>query len=299
MPSLKRKALLFGLTAVCLLLWACGDRRGGPVIAKVNGAKLTLEDLHAEIPEYYQNSVTFEQKLQFVDRWIDSEVLYQEALRRGLQRDALLREKIRAAEKTILIAELVQRELEDRVRVTEEEASEYYQAHLDDFTRKADEVRASQILVPTLEEARKIRREIEGGGDFAQLALKHSVDPSAEQGGDLGYFAGQDVLQEIAKSAFSLAPGSLSQPIKTEFGYHLISVTDIKKKGTVRSFDLVRDEINDRFYAVKELEELELFLEELRENSSIKKNLELLQTTSSAQESSSVPLDGGDADSSL
>lgn len=288
---LKTKVLLCGLATVCLLFWACGDKRE-PVIAKVDGAKLTLQDLYAEIPEYYQNSVTFEQKLQFVDRWINSEVLYQEAVRRGLQRDVLLREKIRVAEKTILITELIQRELQDRVQVTEEEADEYYQAHLDDFIRKTDEVRASQILVPTLEEARRIRGEIEAGGDFAQLALKYSVDPSAEQGGDLGYFTQQDVLQEIAKSAFSLSPGVLSQPIKTEFGYHLITVTDIKKKGTVRSFELVRDEISSQFYEAKELEHLELFLEELRENSSIKKHLELLRTASSPEESTFVPPEG-------
>ena len=284
MTLLKTTVLLFGLTAICLIFWGCGDKQE-TVIAKVNGAKITLEDLYAEIPEYYQNSVTFEQKSQFVERWINSEILYQEALRRGLQRDALLREKIRAAEKNILIAELIQRELRDRVQVTEEEARQYYQDHLNDFTRKADEVRASQILVPTLEEAQKIRREIEAGGSFTQLAREHSVDPSAEQDGDLGYFAQQDVLQEVAKMAFSLSPGALSQPVKTEFGYHLITVADVKKKGTVRSFELVRDEISSQFYAIKELEQLELFLEELRDNSSISKNLEILRATSSAEES--------------
>jgi len=287
MTLLKSKEFLVGLGMICLLWWACGEKQE-TVIAEVNGAKITLEDLYAEIPEYYQDSVTFEQKSQFVERWINSEVLYQEALRRGLQRDAFLREKILAAEKNILIAELIQRELQDRVQVTDEEAHQYYQDHLDDFTRKADEVRASQILVPTLEEAQKIRREIEAGGSFAQFAREYSVDPSAEQDGDLGYIAQQDVLQEVAKMAFSLSPGALSQPVKTEFGYHLITVTDVKKKGTVRSFELVQDEINGQFYAQKELEQLELFLEELRDNSSISKNLEILRTTSSVEESTSI-----------
>lgn len=293
MTALDTKGGLLGLVVAFVLFSGCGHKKE-TVIATVNGVKLTLEDLYAEVPESYQDSVTQEQKRQFVERWINSEVLYQEALRRGLQRDAYIKGKIRAAEKNILIAELIQRELQNRAQVTEEEAREYYQTHLDEFTRKDDEVRASQILVPTLEEARKIRREIEAGADFARLARKCSVDPSAEQDGDLGYFTRQEVLHEVAKVAFSLPVGALSQPIKTEFGYHLITVTDIKKKGTVRSFELVRDEITGQFSEQKGLEQLELFLEELKENSSIKRHPELLQATSSRAESSFVPPGGED-----
>lgn len=284
---LKTKGIWFSLLAACILLWRCGEKKE-TVIARVNGAKLTLEDLYAEIPEDYLNYITQEQKVRFVELWINGEVFYQEALRRGLQREAQIEERIRAIEKNILIAELVQRELHNRVRVTEEEAHGYYQAHLDDFTRKADEVRASQILVPTLEEARRIRKEIEAGGAFAQLALEHSVDPSAEQGGDLGYFAREDVLSEVATAAFSLSPGTPSQPIKSEFGYHLITVTDKKKKGSVRSFDLVRDEIIGQLSVKKEREQLDLFLQELKENCSIKQHLEPLSSTSTPVESTVV-----------
>jgi peptidyl-prolyl cis-trans isomerase C len=272
----------------CLLLWGCG-RKEQTVLAKVNGAELTLDDLYAEIPEYYWDSVTQEQKLQFLERWINGELLYQESLRRGLQRNATIKERVRAAEKSILIAELIQQELNERVQVTEEETHEYYLAHQDEFTRKADEVRASQILVPTLDEAMKIRRELEAGGDFQQLAREHSVDPTADQGGDLGYFSREDVLQEVAKVAFSLSPGAVSQPVKSEFGYHLITVTDIKKKGSVRSLNLVEEEIIGQFTAQKEVEELNQFLEELKGKSRIDQNLELLSSASPPGENTSVP----------
>lgn len=285
---LHPKGFWFGLVVACALLCRCGGREE-TVIATVNGAELTLEDLYAEIPKDYLNSVTQEQKLEFIDRWINSEVLYQEAVRRGLQREAQIREKIRTVEKNILIAELVQRELQNRVHVAEEDALEYYEAHPDDYTRKVDEVRIAQILVPTIEEARKIRKEIEAGGDFAQLAREHSVDPTAEYGGDLGYFAREDLLSEVAKAAFSLSPGALSQPVKTEFGYHLITVIDKKKKGSVRAFDLVKEEIIAQFSAKREIEQLELFLEELKENSSIKQHFELLSVTPLPAENTVVP----------
>ncbi len=286
----KTNDLWSGLVIVCLLLGGCGGKKD-PVIATVNGARLTLEDLYAEIPPYYLDSITQEQKIQFVERWINGELLYQEALRRGLQRETHIKAKIRAAEKTILIADLIQQELQNRIQVTEQEVLDYYQSHVDDFTRKADQVRAQQILVPTLEEAQKIRREFEAGGDFTRLASRHSVDPSAEQGGDLGFFSQEDVVPEVSKVAFSASPGALSVPIKTEFGYHLIIVTDTKKAGSALSLDLVRDEINNQLSAQKELEEMDLFLLELKEQSSIDQHMELLRSSLAPAESAFVPQD--------
>jgi len=287
---LKVKGILCTLLTICVVICACG-RKEETVLASVNGTEFTLDDLYAEIPEDYWDSVTQEQKLQFLERWINGELLYQESLSRGLQREPQIKERVRAAEKNILIAELIQQELDERVQVTDEEAREYYLAHQDDFARKADEVRASQILVPTLDEARRIRQELEAGGDFAQLAHEHSVDPTAEQGGDLGYFSREEVLHDLSKAAFSLSPGAVSQPIKSEFGYHLITVTDMKKKGSVRSLDLVKEEITSQFAAQKELEELTLFLEELKGKSSVKQNLELLGSAHIPGETSSVPGD--------
>jgi peptidyl-prolyl cis-trans isomerase C len=272
---------------VLFLFWGCGHREE-TLIASVNGTKLTLEDLYAEVPEEYLDSITGEQKRQFLQRWINAELLYQEALRQGLQRDPTIKEEIREAERNILIADLIQRELDRRVVVTEEEALAYYQAHASDYTRKADEIRASQILVPTYEEASRIRKEIEAGGDFARWAREHSVDPSAQQGGDLGFFARQDVLPELTKFAFSSSPGTLSPPIKTEFGYHILTITDSRKAGSVRSFELVRDEIDGQFSMAKERQELDQLLQELRENSSIKQNLSLLDIAHSPSESTSA-----------
>ena len=281
------------LSMVFFLFWGCGHQEE-TVIASVNGTKLTLEDLYAEVPEEYLDSITGEQKRQFLDRWINAELLYQEALRQGLQRDPTIKEEIREAERTILIADLIQRELDRRIMVTDEEALAYYQAHVEEYTRGADEVRASQILVATFEEASRIRKEIEAGGDFARLAKEHSVDPSAQQGGDLGFFGSLDVLQELSKFAFSSSPGTLSPPIKTEFGYHLLTITNSKKAGTVRSFELVRDEIIGQFSMAKERQELDKLLQELRENSSIKQNLSLLDIAHSPSESTSaIPRNDG------
>ena len=269
---------LFCLFLVLLLPSGCG-RGEDAVLAKVNGVRLTREDLRAEIPPDYYSSVTPDQKRDFVEQWINSEVLYQEALRRGLQRQPETKKRIRSSEKNILISELIQQELSARTRVTPEEARTYYQSHPEEFTRQQDEMRASQILVPTLEEANSIRRQIEEGADFSRLARERSDDPSSIEGGDLGYFTREDLLSEISKAVFAAAPGVLLKPIKTEFGYHVLLVTDLQKKGTVVLFEHVQDEISGRLSREKERQELDLFLEELRLASSIVQNEKALADT--------------------
>ena len=87
-------------------------------------------------------------------------------------------------------------------------------------------VKASHILVETEDEALKLKQEIEGGKDFAQAAMEVSLCPSGQNGGDLGYFSRGQMVKEFEDAAFSMQKGQVSNPVKTQFGYHLIYLTD-------------------------------------------------------------------------
>ncbi len=87
-------------------------------------------------------------------------------------------------------------------------------------------VKASHLLVKTEEEAIKIKNEIANGKDFAQAAKEVSLCPSGQNGGDLGYFTKGQMVKEFENAAFSMNVGEVSNPIKTQFGYHLIYLTD-------------------------------------------------------------------------
>ena len=89
-----------------------------------------------------------------------------------------------------------------------------------------EEVRASHILVQTEEEANKLYDEIKGGKDFADVAAMVSLCPSGATGGDLGFFGRGMMVKPFEDAAFSLEVGELSKPVKTQFGWHLILVTD-------------------------------------------------------------------------
>jgi len=90
------------------------------------------------------------------------------------------------------------------------------------------QVRASHLLVKTKEEVEQLRTEIINGKDFAEVAKEVSLCPSKAQGGDLGYFGKGQMVPEFEKAAFSLPVGEVSEPIKTQFGWHLLIVTGQK-----------------------------------------------------------------------
>lgn len=87
-------------------------------------------------------------------------------------------------------------------------------------------VRASHILVDDESKAKKLKEEIDAGADFANVAKKHSLCPSKNQGGDLGFFGKGQMVREFEDAAFSLSVGAVSEPVKTQFGYHLILVRE-------------------------------------------------------------------------
>lgn len=87
-------------------------------------------------------------------------------------------------------------------------------------------VKASHILVKKQSEALKIQEELNKGEEFGKLARKYSQCPSKKRGGDLGYFGKGQMVKEFETVAFKLEKGKVSEPVKTQFGYHLILRTD-------------------------------------------------------------------------
>jgi peptidyl-prolyl cis-trans isomerase C len=107
-----------------------------------------------------------------------------------------------------------------------------------------EEVHARHILVPTEDEAKAILVQLKGGADFATLAKEKSKDPGAAEGGDLGYFTKDQMVPEFADVAFKLDKGQLSDPVKTQFGWHIIKVEDKRTKPTP-TFDQVKPQIEN------------------------------------------------------
>jgi parvulin-like peptidyl-prolyl isomerase len=125
----------------------------------------------------------------------------------------------------------------DSVQVTESEIKKYYEQHLEDY-KKPPQCKLKYIKLPLqpspadIKEAEERINEIyemlQRGEKFEDLAMEYSEDPSAERGGDLGFFGKGRMVPEFEEPAFALDVGEISEPIKTRFGWHIIKVTDIQ-----------------------------------------------------------------------
>jgi len=104
------------------------------------------------------------------------------------------------------------------------------------------EVRARHILVETEDEAKAVKAELDKGADFAELAKKKSKDPGASDGGDLGFFTKEQMVPEFSAVAFALEPGKISDPVKSQFGWHIIKVEE-KRNRKAPEFDQVKAQI--------------------------------------------------------
>ncbi|HEX6465456.1 MAG TPA: peptidylprolyl isomerase [Vicinamibacterales bacterium] len=162
---------------------------------------------------------------------------------------------------------------------TDAEAKDFYEKNPDKF-KQEEQVRASHILVrvqPNADEKAKARakaeidsvlKQLKAGGDFAKLAQQHSQDSSAAQGGDLGYFPRGQMVLEFDKAAFALPVGQLSGIVTTQFGYHVLKVTDKKPARTV-PFDEAQAQIKQFLEQQKKQQAADGFIEGLKKKAKI------------------------------
>lgn len=122
--------------------------------------------------------------------------------------------------------------LKDDIKISEEDIAKYYEENKANFTEE-EQVKASHILVEKEDLAKEIKKKLEDGEDFAKLAKEYSTDEGTkENGGDLGFFGKGKMVEPFDKAAFTLPIGEVSEPIKSEFGYHIILVNEKKEAKT-------------------------------------------------------------------
>jgi len=194
---------------------------------------------------------------------------------RGLDRASLMRE----LERNLVIGKYINDNVTSKITVTPEEAAEYYKSHTEEF-RHPDMVRTSHILImvtegATADQDRLARQRAEAilararkGEDFAKLAQETSMDSSASQGGDIGYVTPGQVDPAYQAAAFSLAVGSLSDPVRSRVGYHIIKVTDKKKEG-IATLDESRVQLTEFLKNQKSDRQLQQLVDQLRKEAKI------------------------------
>lgn len=287
---------------VAIILFALNFKpageQGDDVLAIVNGVQITQNDVQRQyslLPPQYRGTVTIE---AILNQTIQEELLVQEAVAQGinveeeeidemvqfiLDQNSLTLEQLseRLAESNLtmdylrdfykrkfLLTKLLNVTVLSLIEITDEEIGLYYEQNQDLFTSPKS-IQASHILVETVEEAEDIILELDRGGDFADLAGNRSIGPTSVSGGDLGYFTEGQMVKPFEEAAFALDVGEISHPVKTQFGYHVIKVTDVREAG-LTPIDEVEEQIRAQIFSTKQISVIKTYVSQLRAKADVK-----------------------------
>ncbi len=232
-PALIRTPARCAL-ALALLLSAAplSAQEAGPdtVVATVNGAAITLGDLQAvrqdlpQLPPEMPGEIIYDGIRQ---QLVNQRLLSLAAEAAGISAEDAVTRTLEIQRQGLLAQFYLRRVVEERL--TDAAVQAAYDARYG-ATPPVREVRASHILVSEEAKAQELRAEIEAGADFADLAREHGTDGTRNTGGDLGFFTRDVMVAPFADAAFAMEVGAVSQPVQTQFGWHLIKLTESREQ---------------------------------------------------------------------
>ena len=223
-----------------------------PVLATVNGQPLKLSDVetfYESLPPQYRQIPLEQIRDQLLERLVEQRLVADAARAAGMHKRPDVQKRIDFATQGLLNEIYFSERI--GAEVTEDRVREEYQKSIA-LQPKREEVRARHILVKTRDAAIAIITEIRGGADFSELARTKSTGPSSRNGGDLGFFAQEQMVPAFSEAAFALKPGEITrEPVQTQFGWHVIKVEERRVAGT-SSFEeaagKIRQELSEKAF---------------------------------------------------
>lgn len=214
------------------------------ILAVVGTKEITTMDVDSALqglgPQRAMQFQSEDGRKKLLEDLINQELFYLNAIENGADEEEEFKNEMKKIKENFLKQYSIGKLLSN-VKVEEKEAKEFYENNKEQFI-SAEGVQASHILVEDESQAKEISAEINNGLSFEDAAKKYSKCPSNERGGDLGFFSKGQMVPEFENAAFNMEKGEVSEPVKTQFGYHIIKLTD-KKDADTKSFDEVKDNI--------------------------------------------------------
>jgi peptidyl-prolyl cis-trans isomerase C len=213
-----------------------------PVLAKVNGAEIRQSDVALAEEELGPSLAQMDpatKKDNVLAFLIDMKIVAKAAEDKKIENSEDFKKRLAFTRNRLLMDSLLASE--GKAATSDEAMKKVYEEAAKQISGE-QEVHARHILVETEDEAKAIKAELAKGADFAELAKKKSKDPGASDGGDLGFFTKEQMVPEFSAVAFALEPGKISDPVKSQFGWHIIKVEE-KRNRKAPDFDQVKSQI--------------------------------------------------------
>jgi len=286
--SKKTLAILAVLIVAAIAVFIFLSTRSD-VVAKVGSESLTKDDLYTFFVEQNGeaaldtlitknliNQEVDKEKITVSSKEIDAELQElvdsyggEETFEQQLTASGLTQDDIK---EDIEVNLKIEKLLEPQIEITEEEMQTYFDENKDSFAQ-TKQVKASHILVEDEETAKEVQEKLDNGEDFAELAKEYSTDTaSAESGGDLGFFGEGSMVAEFEEAAFSMKVDEISDPVKSDYGYHIIKVTDTKEAAEA-NFEKSKEEIKGILLDEKMTTEYPTWLEKKQKEYDVKNYL--------------------------
>jgi parvulin-like peptidyl-prolyl isomerase len=250
----------------------------------VNGTPITQQEVDTELMTATQgrfNQVPAEKRQEFrkqvLEQLVAKELVYGDAIKTGILKSKEFKSEYIKVQKRIkkeLAIQVWQKKELDKIKISNKALKDYYNKNKDEFDKK-ESVHARHILVKTKKEAKKIILSLKGLKDFKlkakfiEEAKAKSTGPSGPKGGDLGYFVRGQMVPEFNDKVFSMKVGTISAPVKTQFGFHIIYL-EAKKTKKTSSFKEVKSLIAQRLKIEKIKSVMLDIMEKLKKNAVIK-----------------------------
>jgi peptidyl-prolyl cis-trans isomerase C len=251
---------------------AAKPEEGGEVVATFSGNRLTTSRVMKEMERLPAPSRAYlqapDRKRQFVDNMILNELLFNEGQKLGYDKDDDIDRQVTDLRRRLVVQKVV-REFQKPPEVSEDDAKKYYDENPTLYS--TTQIRASHILVKDEAAAREIREQVKADpSKFGDIAKEKSTDKtSGQKGGDLGMFGPGRMVPEFERAAFALKQGEISDVVKTQYGYHIIIVTE-RKEGERRPFDQVKEQIKATLRNKAIQEQQEKRYADLKERANVK-----------------------------
>jgi peptidyl-prolyl cis-trans isomerase C len=230
------------LAVVLLAVPALRAQEANPVLAKVNGAEIRQSDVTLAEEELGPSLAQMDpatKKENVLAFLIDMKIVAKAAEDKKIENNEDFKKRLAFTRNRLLMDSLLA--TEGKAATTDDAMKKVYEEASKQITGE-QEVHARHILVETEADAKAIEDELKKGADFAELAKKKSKDPGASDGGDLGFFTKDQMVPEFSAVAFALEPGKISDPVKSQFGWHVIKVEE-KRNRKAPEFAQVKGQI--------------------------------------------------------
>lgn len=239
------------------------------LLAEVNGKKIYEDDVF-HLLAGIEDKQRFNSKEGFnilTDELVNQELILQSAKENNFDQEEEFIERLEEV-KNDMLKNYAMHKIFNEVTINDDEVLDYYNKNKDTLFSPTTYT-ASHILLEDENEAKKILGEIENGLDFAEAAKKYSIDPSKDNGGSLGTFPKGVMVAEFQEGLDKLSIGEVSEPVKSQFGYHLIKLDD--KKVNEQNFEDIKDNVRSTYEMIKRQEKYLELVNDLYKKSEVKK----------------------------